>query len=102
MLPRRLEPGVGEVVAEAEPLLNEVLGDDAFKRYSLKKQRHEGGFLLSLYETVGLGVAFNIASGTLCDKAKIAERARFLWRRGGQSPVRAREQWGGRRCTRCR
>ncbi|VUZ28959.1 Uncharacterised protein [uncultured Comamonas sp.] len=60
-------------------LLNEALEDCAFKRYSVKKKRHEGGFLLSLYETVGLGVAFNIASGTLCSKAEIAERARSLW-----------------------
>jgi len=60
-------------------LLNEVLGDDAFKRYSIKKNRHEGGFLLSLFEVVGLGVAFNIAAGTLCSKTKIAERARSVW-----------------------
>lgn len=60
-------------------LLNEVLGDDAFKRFSVKKGRHEGGFLLSLYETVGLGVAFNIAAGTLCSKTEIAERARSVW-----------------------
>jgi len=60
-------------------LLSEVLGDYAFKRFSVKKNRHEGGFLLSLYETVGLGVAFNIASGTLCSKTEVAERARSLW-----------------------
>ena len=60
-------------------LLNETLGDNAFKRYSVKKKRHEGGFLLSLYETVGLGVAFNISSGTLCSRDKISERARSLW-----------------------
>jgi Protein of unknown function DUF262 len=60
--------------------LNETLEDDAFKRYSTKKGRHEGGFLLSLFEVVALGVAFNLASGTLCAKAKIAERARSVWK----------------------
>lgn len=64
---------------ESFAVLEEVLGDDAFKRYSTKKSRHEGGFLLSLYEVIGLGVAFNIASGTLCAKNKIAERARSVW-----------------------
>lgn len=60
-------------------VLDEVLGDNAFKRYSNKKSRHEGGFLVSLYEVIALGVAFNIANGTLCPKAKIAERARSIW-----------------------
>jgi len=60
-------------------LLNRVLGDDAFKRFSAKKDRHEGGFLLSLYESIGLGVAFNIAAGTLCAEKDIAKRARSVW-----------------------
>jgi hypothetical protein len=61
-------------------LLNECLEDDAFRRYSARKGRHEGGFLLSLFEVVALGVAFNIANGTLCGKAKISERARSVWK----------------------
>lgn len=64
---------------ETFSVLDEVLGDDAFKRFSNKKSRHEGGFLLSLYEVVGLGVAFNIANGTLCSKNKIVEKARSVW-----------------------
>lgn len=60
-------------------VLNEVLEDDSFKRYSVKKGRHEGGFLLSLYEVVALGVAFNIENGTLCTKNKIVEKARSVW-----------------------
>lgn len=60
-------------------VLDETLGDNAFKRYSKKKTRHEGGFLVSLYEVVALGVAFNIANNTLCAKSKIAERARSIW-----------------------
>lgn len=60
-------------------LLNEILQDDVFKRYSVKKKRHEGGFLLSLFEVIALGVAFNIHNGTLCGKNKIAEKTRSLW-----------------------
>jgi hypothetical protein len=60
-------------------VLDRVLGDDAFKRFSTKKGRHEGGFLLSLYEVIGLGVAFNIANGTLCAENKLTERARSVW-----------------------
>lgn len=61
-------------------ILDEVLEDDAFRRYNMKKKRHEGGFLLSLFEVVALGVAFNIANNTLCPKAEIAERARLVWK----------------------
>jgi len=65
---------------ETFTILNEVLGDNAFKRFATKKGRHEGGFLLSLYEVVGLGVAYNIAQGTLCPKNEIADRAQSVWR----------------------
>jgi hypothetical protein len=60
-------------------IIDEVLQDDAFKRFSKKKSRHEGGFLVSLYEVIALGVAFNIGNNTLCAKSKIVERARGIW-----------------------
>lgn len=59
--------------------LNRTLGEDSFKRFNSKKKRHEGGFLLSLYETVALGVAYNIANNTLCLEADIPARAKALW-----------------------
>ena len=60
-------------------ILDEVLGDTAFKRFSVRKNRHEGGLLVSLYEVVALGVAYNLAKGTLCEKADIVNRARSVW-----------------------
>lgn len=57
-----------------------TLADDSFKRFNFKKGRHEGGFLLSLFEVVALGVAYNISNGTLCDESDIAERARSVWK----------------------
>lgn len=60
-------------------LLAETLDEAAFKRYNAKKKRHEGGFLLSLFEVVALGVAYNLAEGTLCPKAEIEKRARLVW-----------------------
>ena len=41
------------------------VGEKAFKRYSVAKQRHEGGFLVSQYEVVASGVAWNLERGTL-------------------------------------
>jgi uncharacterized protein with ParB-like and HNH nuclease domain len=59
--------------------LEETLGDNSFKRYDKAKSKHLGGFLLSLYEVIALGVAYNISKGTLCAKSKISERARSVW-----------------------
>ena len=63
---------------ETFSVINEVFEDAAFKRFNIKKTRHEGGFLLSLYEVIALGIAFNIANNTLCAKDKIIERARSV------------------------
>jgi len=60
---RKYKRAVEKVLfASTFKVLNSALGEDAFKRYNNKKKRHEGGFLLSLYETVALGVAYNIAN----------------------------------------
>lgn len=60
-------------------VISESLGEDAFKRYNTKKKRHEGGFLLSLFEVVALGIAYNVAKGTLVDKGKIRGLAQSVW-----------------------
>lgn len=59
--------------------LDDVLGDSAFKRYNNQKNRHEGGFLLSLFETVALGVAYNLHKGTLCSPEELSTRVKLLW-----------------------
>lgn len=58
------------------------MGENSFKRYNAEKGRHEGGFLLSLYEVVALGVAYNIAAGTLCHPSEIPKRAQSVWSGG--------------------
>lgn len=55
-------------------LLNRCLSDDAFKRYNNNKNRHEGGFLLSLFEVIALGIAYNISNGTLCEESLIPNK----------------------------
>lgn len=47
--------------------LNTELGDDAFKRYSRHKGKHEGGFLVSMFEAVTSGVLEGL------DKKKLRE-----------------------------
>ncbi|PRH38025.1 DUF262 domain-containing protein [Burkholderia gladioli] len=70
---------IKQLFEETFVILEEVLDEHAFKRYSAKKRRHEGGFLLSLFEVIALGVAYNLAEGTLCAKTEIAKRARSVW-----------------------
>ena len=59
--------------------IDAALGDSAFKRFNQKKSRHEGGFLLSLFEVIALGVAYNISKGTICDTDQIAAKSQSLW-----------------------
>jgi hypothetical protein len=40
--------------------LSRSVGSDAFKRFNKKKRKHEGGFLLSQYEVVALGLGYDI------------------------------------------
>ena len=47
--------------------LSETVGNNAFKRYSVAKGRHEGGFLVSQFEAVTCGVTWNLERGTLRD-----------------------------------
>src|SRR5690606_9023516 len=41
-------------------LIKEKVGDDAFKRYNLEKDIFYGGFIVSAFEMVALGIAKNI------------------------------------------
>lgn len=70
---------VSKLFSETFAILAEVLEEDAFKRFNKKKGRHEGGFLLSLFEVVALGVAYNLSRNTLCAKSKIAAKVQEMW-----------------------
>ncbi len=57
-------------------LINEELGSDAFRRYDPKRKRFVGGFSVSAFEAVSLGVGYNYKAlrkktGTLREKVKI-------------------------------
>jgi hypothetical protein len=56
-------------------LLAEVVGDDSFRRYDNIKKRFSGGFSISAFEVVALGVGYNYKKistkpGILLDKVK--------------------------------
>jgi hypothetical protein len=57
--------------------LERTVSGDAFRRFDLKKQRHEGGFLLSQYEVVSLGLGYNI--GKVIPDNKISGVIKSIW-----------------------
>jgi hypothetical protein len=57
--------------------LERTVGADAFKRFNQKKKKYEGGFLLSQYEVVALGLGYNI-DHPVSDDA-VANIIRSIW-----------------------
>jgi hypothetical protein len=68
-----------KVFKETFDVLAATIGEGAFKRYNTEKKRHEGGFLLSQFEVVALGVAYNIRNRTLVPRADIPKKTRSIW-----------------------
>jgi hypothetical protein len=68
-----------QVFKETFDVLARSVNENAFKRYSIPKNRHEGGFLISQFEVVALGVGFNIQKNTLLPEKKIEAAVQKLW-----------------------
>lgn len=64
---------------ETFDVLSETVGDKAFKRYNKIKKRHEGGFLVSQFEVVALGIGSNILKNALVPKKNISKLIEGLW-----------------------
>lgn len=58
-------------------ILNEAVGDNSFKRYKLQNDRFLGGFLLSAYEVVALGIGYNYQNPLPVDQ--ISDRIKSIW-----------------------
>lgn len=69
-----------ELFRKVFSLLKKTLGEDAFRRYSAAKGRHEGQFSVSLYECISAGVAFGFQSGNDADaiEKKLSEVIRQI------------------------
>jgi Protein of unknown function DUF262 len=66
-------------------VLNETTGDNSFKRYKPEENRFLGGFLLSAFEVVALGIGYNVALGigynyeNLPPLDQISNRIKSIW-----------------------
>lgn len=58
-------------------ILYETMNDDSFKRYSSEKDRFMGGFLLSSYEVIALGIGYHYRN--LPPSEQIRSRVKTVW-----------------------
>lgn len=58
-------------------LLNEAMGDNSFKRYRGQDEKFLGGFLLSAYEVVALGIGYHYKNPLAPDQ--IPQRIKTIW-----------------------
>jgi hypothetical protein len=58
-------------------ILNEAMGDDSFKRYKSENDKFLGGFLLSAYEVVALGIGYNYQNPIPTEQ--IRNRIKNIW-----------------------
>ncbi len=75
-------------------LLNSALADDTFRRFDPTKDRFLGGFSVSSFESITVGVAVNLIKWSAADSAALRLRVQDLWsnpsfKQGSGSGVRA-------------
>lgn len=58
-------------------ILNQTMGDDSFKRYKSKDDRFLGGFILSAYEVIALGIGYNYKN--LVPTDQISNCIKSIW-----------------------
>lgn len=70
---------LASVFEETFNLIEQALGDNAFKRYVRDQGRYRGGFLISAFEYIALGVGFNVANGTPPPIEKLERASQEIW-----------------------
>ncbi|MEG5079704.1 DUF262 domain-containing protein [Microcoleus sp. AT8-B4] len=58
-------------------MLNEAMGEDSFKRYKSENDKFLGGFLLSAYEVIALGIGYNYQNPVPTDQ--LPNRIKSIW-----------------------
>jgi len=70
----------GEVFRETFDLIASQLGEEAFRKWSVAKNRFEGGFLNTAFEVIAMGVGYHIAAGSPV-RSDLRVAAQELWTR---------------------
>jgi hypothetical protein len=71
----------GRIFRKTFSLLDGAMSDDSFRRYAAQKGRFMGGFLVSAFEVVGLGLGHHAGAwdDTEADRARIKDIAQSIW-----------------------
>ena len=71
----------GRIFRKTFDLLDNALGDDCFRRYNVEKQRFMGGFLVSVFEVIGIGLGHTVDkwNNTQPNREAIQEIAKSIW-----------------------
>jgi hypothetical protein len=58
--------------------LKELYGSDIFRRYDKTKKQHTGGFLISAFEVIAMGIGY-YEEDLIVSKAELRKKVRNLW-----------------------
>jgi len=73
-------------------MINNYLQGNAFKKYNLKKNRFEGGFIVSAFEVIALGIGYD---PNKIDAMDIENKAIAFWKAKENGEIK----WAGRNTT---
>jgi uncharacterized protein with ParB-like and HNH nuclease domain len=75
-------------------IINAALGENAFKNYNSKKGKFQGGFVVSAFEVIALGIGFNLSNKNLTGD-KIVKVIKKFWQDKNSGKIK----WSGRNTT---
>jgi hypothetical protein len=84
--------GEKQVFAKTFSMIAETLKSEAFKKYNVKKKRFEGGFIVSSFEVVALGIGYNPEKIKVAD---IRDKVIEFWTNKEDGKIK----WSGRNTT---
>lgn len=70
------------------------LGENSFRKYNVKKEKLEGGFIVSAFEVIALGIAHNITKVDI-QKLDIKQKVKTFW----SDKEAGKINWAGRNTT---
>ncbi|PEY23108.1 hypothetical protein CN340_19805 [Bacillus anthracis] len=60
-------------------LINSTMGDTAFKKYNPSKEKASGGFLISGFEAIAIGIGYNLQEEKLISESLIEVKCQEIW-----------------------
>ena len=60
-------------------IINNIMNDKAFKRFNTSKNKATGGFLISGFETIAIGIGNNLQNDTLIPLENIEDVCQSIW-----------------------